>query len=134
AVSAPLNPNYSASEVEFYLGDTKPVLLLLPALSSPRTTPSERKGAEQALQAAKKIGVRTAEFSVDEGGRVHVRVIHDVSSLLIQGRDTNEQDPHPEDVALVLHTSGTTGRPKSVPLTHHNLLTTTGNIVQTYWL
>jgi oxalate---CoA ligase len=29
-----------------------------------------------------------------------------------------------EDVALVLHTSGTTGRPKAVPLTHANLTTT----------
>lgn len=29
-----------------------------------------------------------------------------------------------EDVALVLHTSGTTGRPKAVPLTHTNLTRT----------
>lgn len=32
----------------------------------------------------------------------------------------------PEDVALVLHTSGTTGRPKAVPLTHRNLTRTMG--------
>lgn len=30
----------------------------------------------------------------------------------------------PEDIALVLHTSGTTGKPKAVPLTHKNLTTT----------
>lgn len=134
AVSAPLNPNYSSSEVEFYLNDTKPVLLLLPPLSSPGTTPSERKGAEQALEAAKKIGVRAAEFSVDYRGAVHVQVIHEPLDAKFRGVEANRQDPHPDDVALVLHTSGTTGRPKSVPLTHHNLLTTTGNIVQTYWL
>lgn len=29
--------------------------------------------------------------------------------------------PHPDDVALFLHTSGTTARPKGVPLTHGNL-------------
>lgn len=134
AVSAPLNPTYSSNEVEFYLSDTKPVLLLLPPLSSPRTTSAERKGAEQALVAAKKIGVRTAEFYVDGQGGVHVQVIHEASSAKTKGGQANNQDPHPDDVALVLHTSGTTGRPKSVPLTHHNLLTTTGNIVQTYWL
>ncbi len=29
--------------------------------------------------------------------------------------------PRPDDVALFLHTSGTTSRPKGVPLTHGNL-------------
>ncbi|KAJ7849076.1 hypothetical protein B0H14DRAFT_3086044 [Mycena olivaceomarginata] len=37
-------------------------------------------------------------------------------------------------VALILHTSGTTGRPKAVPLTHDNLLVTAHNIVRTYAL
>lgn len=32
--------------------------------------------------------------------------------------------PKPDDTALLLHTSGTTGRPKAVPLTHTNLTTT----------
>ncbi|RMZ87929.1 hypothetical protein DV736_g4843, partial [Chaetothyriales sp. CBS 134916] len=38
----------------------------------------------------------------------------------------------PSDVALVLHTSGTTGRPKAVPLTHRNLTRTMDNIQATY--
>ena len=38
----------------------------------------------------------------------------------------------PEDIALVLHTSGTTGRPKAVPLTHRNLTSTMKNIKATY--
>jgi len=42
--------------------------------------------------------------------------------------------PDPEDVALVLHTSGTTSRPKQVPLRHRNLLASVGNIVRTYQL
>ena len=37
----------------------------------------------------------------------------------------------PEDVALILHTSGTTSKPKMVPLTHLNLCTSAKNIVQT---
>ena len=36
--------------------------------------------------------------------------------------------PHADDVALILHTSGTTSRPKIVPLTHANLLASAGNI------
>ena len=34
--------------------------------------------------------------------------------------------PLEDDVALVLHTSGTTGRPKAVPLTHKNLIVSIG--------
>jgi acyl-CoA synthetase (AMP-forming)/AMP-acid ligase II len=40
----------------------------------------------------------------------------------------------PDDIALVLHTSGTTGRPKAVPLTHRNLTRTMKNIKATYVL
>ena len=37
----------------------------------------------------------------------------------------------PEDIALILHTSGTTSKPKMVPLTHLNLCTSAKNIVET---
>ncbi|KAF2022528.1 acetyl-CoA synthetase-like protein, partial [Setomelanomma holmii] len=35
---------------------------------------------------------------------------------------------------LILHTSGTTGRPKMVPLTHRNLITSANHVVETYGL
>jgi acyl-CoA synthetase (AMP-forming)/AMP-acid ligase II len=37
----------------------------------------------------------------------------------------------PEDVALILHTSGTTSRPKIVPLSQHNVATSAQNIART---
>lgn len=42
--------------------------------------------------------------------------------------------PRCDDVALFLHTSGTTSRPKGVPLTHANLAASLVNIVETYEL
>ena len=42
--------------------------------------------------------------------------------------------PAPDDVALVLHTSGTTSRPKRVPLAHGGLAVSARNIVETYSL
>ena len=42
--------------------------------------------------------------------------------------------PEPDDVALVMRTSGTTGRPKVVPLTHRNVLTSTLDIAVHYAL
>ena len=40
----------------------------------------------------------------------------------------------PDDVALLLHTSGTTSRPKAVPLSHGNLRASLTNIAATYQL
>ena len=47
------------------------------------------------------------------------------------GADAQLADPpRPEDVCLFLHTSGTTARPKGVPLSHANLAASIDNIVQ----
>lgn len=45
-----------------------------------------------------------------------------------------EEPPRGDDVGLFLHTSGTTSRPKGVPLTHANLAASLANIVATYEL
>ncbi|KAF8588110.1 acetyl-CoA synthetase-like protein [Ramaria rubella] len=132
AISAPLNPVYSTSEVEFYLGDTKPVILLLPQLSSLDPSSPQYKGAQAALQAAKNSNIRTVEFCLSRG-RPQIQIIFAGLSTPSPS-SSNNGEPQPLDTALVLHTSGTTSRPKSVPLTHHNLLTTTKNIIQTYSL
>src|SRR4029077_6360044 len=50
-----------------------------------------------------------------------------------QSRGTAEP-PGPDDVALILHSSGTTGRPKRAALRHRNLVASTDNIVSTYAL
>src|SRR5262249_5961292 len=40
----------------------------------------------------------------------------------------------PDDVAMILHTSGTTSRPKRVPIRHRNLAASAANIIATYTL
>ena len=43
---------------------------------------------------------------------------------------TVRSPPHPDDVALIISTSGTTGRPKRVPRTHRNIATTSTDIAR----
>ncbi len=122
-VAAPLNPNYSQGEVEFYLQDTKSKLLLLPK--------GALKAGHPAVEAAKKTGgVDAVEIVFDPSGTGSVSLVRADGSQV--GRKSQIRKPQDEDVALVLHTSGTTGRPKGVPLTHRNLYTTMGNIIGTY--
>lgn len=105
ATAAPLNPVYGAAELEFYLGDLKPRAIVLPE----RTT-------QPAAAVAEKMGI--AILTTDE--------------LLRGDSAAAPSDPAAgDDVALVLHTSGTTSRPKLVPLTQRNLLTSARNIAST---
>jgi acyl-CoA synthetase (AMP-forming)/AMP-acid ligase II len=66
-------------------------------------------------------------------------VAGDLESINLGGRTiatrAREIDgPDPEDVALLLHTSGTTSRPKQVPLLHRNLAASARNIASFYSL
>lgn len=101
AISAPLNSAYTVGEFQFYLQDTKPALLLIPPLKG-------NKAAQTALEAAQKENVPVYEIWLDDST---IRTNHVFGNKRI-GTQIVEQvgEPNPEDIALVLHTSGTTGR------------------------
>ncbi|PLW54771.1 hypothetical protein PCANC_03675 [Puccinia coronata f. sp. avenae] len=124
-IAAPLNPAYTQDEAEFYLSDSNSQLLLvhMGELSS-TAAPSG------AVLAARKLNIPIAEVYFDlttsaiklSGGSPHGT----------QLSRTQTRAPREHDVLLLLHTSGTTGRPKAVPLTHKNMISTTRNIQKTY--
>ncbi len=116
ATAAPLNPAYTAEEFRFYLEDIEAKALLVPP-----------GGGEQA-RAAAPTGTLLIETSLSPPGRVRFEIAGSSASPRVQ------TDPTPDDVALFLHTSGTTSRPKGVPLSHANLLASAANIVATYAL
>mmetsp|Transcript_95380 Transcript_95380/g.251989 ORF Transcript_95380/g.251989 Transcript_95380/m.251989 type:complete len:522 (-) Transcript_95380:312-1877(-) len=122
AVAAPFNAAYKAAEFDFYLKDTSAKLMLLP--------PEGNAAAEKACMAA---GVPIFAVVMDDDGQVHLQALgaHKAPALatIVPAKVSGA-----EDVALFLHTSGTTSKPKGVPLLHRNLMTSIKNIVATYEL
>lgn len=116
ATAAPLNPAYTTDEFRFYLEDIAAKALIVPP------------GAGEQARAAAPAGAMILEASVSPGGQMQLVTARSLSQPRRQ--DTATAD----DVALFLHTSGTTSRPKGVPLTHANLLTSAGNVAATYAL
>jgi acyl-CoA synthetase (AMP-forming)/AMP-acid ligase II len=84
-----------------------------------------------AVKAARVFKAAIAEAYWD--GKEIALDIKELGSLTGNGGE-QIHSARPDDVALVLHTSGTTGRPKAVPLTHTNLTRTIKNVGDTYQL
>ena len=114
ATTAPLNPTYTADEFEFYLSDLHAKVLVVAAGSD-----------SPARAAAEKLGLPVAELNWN---------LKDKSGLFqLHGEAVGDPPPNggaaqADDVALVLHTSGTTSRPKIVPLSHANVCATAANV------
>lgn len=114
ATTAPLNPAYTAEEYEFYLSDLSAKLLVVEA------------GSESpARAAADKLGLPIAEVTcgpTDKAGQF------ELVGEPIGGAPDLGGYAEADDVALVLHTSGTTARPKIVPLSHANICATASSV------
>ena len=117
AVAAPLNPAYREEEFEFYLSDIEANALLIEAgMDSPA----------RAVAARRAMAIIDVETITEEPAGSY-RLLREGEPLPPGACEFSG----PEDVALVLHTSGTTSRPKIVPLTHGNLIASAVNISRT---
>ncbi len=117
--SAPLNPAYRADEFEFYLSDLNAKLLIV-----------EKGSTSPAVEVAARLGVRIIELQVAEGAPAGDFSLHprDGDSGATTTAAVKGGWSEAGDVGMVLHTSGTTSRPKIVPLSVGNLAASARNI------
>jgi acyl-CoA synthetase (AMP-forming)/AMP-acid ligase II len=117
--SAPLNPAYRADEFDFYLSDLGAKALIV-----------ERGSASPAIEVALKHGVRVLDLVVADGAPA--------GHFTLEPRERYAGAPavHPgpaqaDDLSMLLHTSGTTSRPKIVPIAQKNLAASAQHIART---
>ena len=117
ATTAPLNPAYRAEEFDFYLSDLNAKALVIQQnMDSPALAVAQARGIPIVRLVP---GSKAGDFTLAA----------DITGTPKQGGFALESD-----IALVLHTSGTTSRPKIVPLSHTNVTASAYHIGNTLGL
>ncbi len=114
ATTAPLNPNYREEEFVFYLDD----------LNARAVVVTKDYDGPAAL-AAQRLNIQIIRLVESKGIAGLFSIEAEKNGKVIEDEAVNEND-----VALILHTSGTTSRPKIVPLLQSNIAASASNIAQ----
>jgi acyl-CoA synthetase (AMP-forming)/AMP-acid ligase II len=114
-IAVPLNPAYKADELHGLFADVEPRAIIAAA------------GNGMVADGAAGLDVPVWVASVEPSGEVRLAGMQ-------PGHGGGLDAPNAEDVALFLHTSGTEGRPKVLPLTHTNVVRAAQHIASHYAL
>ena len=114
-VYLPLNTAYKAAEVEYFLTDAEPAVIVC-----------DSRNLSWMTELANKTGTAHVH-TLDEDGS---------GSLALAAGSADEVfetvQNQPDDLAAILYTSGTTGRSKGAMLTHGNLASN-AEVLKSYW-
>jgi acyl-CoA synthetase (AMP-forming)/AMP-acid ligase II len=107
-VLGPVNPAYVGPEASYVIGHAEAVALV-----------TDERGAGVIEPHREELAGLRHVISIDSGGDVRL------DELAGTGHSTPEPGRGLDDLASILYTSGTTGKPKGAMLTHRNLLVNT---------
>ena len=113
--SCPLNPSFTKEEFKFYYDDLKVKAVII-----------EENKLLQAREAAEELNIEIIDLKK--------KTSSNFIKLNIEVNNTNKTcspNCNEDDIAMILHTSGTTSRPKMVPLSNKNLMASAKNISTT---
>ena len=122
ATCAPLNPAYRADEFRFYLQDARAeAVIVLQSEQGP------------IREVAAELGLVVLDLVVDPEAPAGCFELRSAAAALRRAAAFTDPEcpggwPGAADVALILHTSGTTARPKIVPLSQANLIASASSI------
>lgn len=111
ATTAPLNPNYRSDEYRFYLEDLNAKALVV-----------EEDSTSPSIEVAVDLGIPVIRLHVSEDMAAGEFDMVAGEGASTGGKPASVGLAEVDDVGLVLHTSGTTSRPKLVPLSQRNLV------------
>ena len=111
----PLNMAYKASELEYFLGNAEPAIVIC-----------DSTNADAISEIASGFGIEQVEtMNADGSGSLTERAAESSSRFETVKREK-------DDLAALLYSSGTTGVPKGIMLTHYNLLSNTEALVDAW--
>ena len=114
AVYLPLNTAYTLNELEYFIGDAEPSLVVC--------DPAKAEGIGKI---AAKVGARVETLGADGKGSL-------TEAAATASADFTTVPRANDDLAAILYTSGTTGRSKGAMLSHDNLASNSLSLVG-YW-
>lgn len=114
AVYLPLNTAYTLAELEYFIGDAEPSLVVC--------DPAKQEGV---YQLASKVGAAVETLDAQGEGSL-ARAAHSAYQAFATVQRAGD------DLAAILYTSGTTGRSKGAMLTHDNLVSNAQTLIE-FW-
>ena len=111
----PLNTAYTAAELDYFIGNAEPGLVVCD------------NAAESTIRSLPSVGGARQVLTLNADGN---------GSLMEAAADRDEAfvtvERAPDDMAALLYSSGTTGRPKGIMLSHGNLLSNARTLVHAW--